>query len=164
MKPYCYGFTMVLVFLNFVVVSSFSFTFLFCRGELFLSVGNSFVDSVVPVITFVFHSSMVEFIPRIWRPTEFVIVCEKISIFSSVPSEQLSICSSVLLEKFPSLRPILLIALIISFLKYTASSLSRDGLLSRSSISFLFLSFLFLSQMFQPTLPSSIPPIFLKDI
>ena len=35
MKPCCYGFTLVLVFLSFVVFSSFSFC-LFYRGELSL--------------------------------------------------------------------------------------------------------------------------------
>ena len=79
MEPCCYGFTMIPVFLKFVELTSLNFTCLFSHGELFLHVCDSFLDSVVPVITFFFHFSTVEFIPRIWSSAEFVI-----DIFSSV--------------------------------------------------------------------------------
>ena len=57
---------------------------------------------------------MVVFMPCICRPNDFVIVLTYFSIFSSVLFDLLSICSSVILESFPSLP------------EYSASSLSRD--------------------------------------
>ena len=63
MEPCCYRFTMILAFMNFVDLISLNFTCLIYHGELF-----SMFAIVVPVITFFFHFSMVEFIPRILEP------------------------------------------------------------------------------------------------
>ena len=66
-----------MVLLNFVVFSRCCFTLCPLSWRTFLHVGDYFVDSVVHVISLPLSFSLVEFIPRTWKPTEFVIVCRK---------------------------------------------------------------------------------------